>query len=69
MGQSVWRQGTGDPQYRMKIVDLNNLVYTNKPFVLANDVAQIFYVKDMSTKSRKENIRKRIHHTMSQTDT
>lgn len=34
-------------------VDLNNLGYTNKPFVLANDVAQVFYVKDMSTKPRK----------------
>lgn len=34
-------------------VDLNNLEYTNKPFVLGNDVAQVFYVKDMSTKPRK----------------
>src|SRR4051812_26937523 len=37
----------------MTIVDLNNLGYPNKPFVLANDVTQIFYVKDMSTKLRK----------------
>ena len=37
----------------MTTVDLNNLVYADEPFVLANDVAQIFYVKDMSTKSRK----------------
>ena len=28
-----------DPQYGMTIVDLNNLDYTDKPFVLANDVA------------------------------
>ena len=27
--------------------------YTDEPFVLANDVAQVFYVKDMSTKPRK----------------
>jgi hypothetical protein len=34
-------------------VDLNNLAYRDEPFVLANDVAQVFYVKDMSTKPRK----------------
>ena len=37
----------------MTIVDLDSLGYTDKPFVLANDVAQVFYVKDMSTKPRK----------------
>ena len=37
----------------MTTVDLNNLGYTDEPFVLANDVAQVFYVKDMSTKPRK----------------
>src|SRR4051812_5430404 len=42
-----------DPQYKMTTVDLNNLGYPDEPFVLANDVAQIFYVKDMSTKLRK----------------
>src|SRR5215216_5683697 len=42
-----------DPQYEMKTVDLNNLGYIDEPFVLANDVAQVFYVKDMSTKPRK----------------
>jgi hypothetical protein len=50
-------------------VDLNNLGYTDEPFVLTNDVAQVFYVKDMSTKPKKEKIRKRIHHTMSQSST
>ena len=39
-----------DPQYGMTTVDLNNLAYTDEPFVLANDVAQVFYVKDMSNK-------------------
>ena len=34
-------------------VDLNNLGYMDEPFVLANDVAQVFYVKDMSTVPRK----------------
>ena len=43
----------GDPKYGMTSVDLNNLGYTDAPFVLANDVAQVFYVKDISTKPRK----------------
>ena len=30
-----------DPQYVMTTVDLNNLGYTDEPFVLANDVAQL----------------------------
>ena len=34
-------------------MDVNNLRYTDEPFVLANDVAQVIYVKDMSTKPRK----------------
>ena len=58
-----------DPQYRMTILDLKNLGYHTEPFVLANDVAQVFYVKDMSTKTKKEKISKRIHHTMSQSAT
>ena len=37
----------------MTTVDLKNLGYTGEPFVLANDVAQVIYVKDMSTKPRK----------------
>jgi hypothetical protein len=37
----------------MATVDLNNLGYLDKPFVLAKDVAQVFYVKDMISKSRK----------------
>ena len=37
----------------MTTVDLNNLAYADEPFVLPNDVAQVFYVKDMSTKPRK----------------
>ena len=37
----------------MTIVDLKNLGYTDEPFVLANDVVQVIYVKDMPTKPRK----------------
>ena len=44
----------------MTTVDLKNLAYMDEPFVLANDVAQVFYVKDMSTKPRKRNQQKNI---------
>nr|AAX94892.1 transposon protein, putative, CACTA, En/Spm sub-class [Oryza sativa Japonica Group]AAX96420.1 transposon protein, putative, CACTA, En/Spm sub-class [Oryza sativa Japonica Group]ABA92931.1 transposon protein, putative, CACTA, En/Spm sub-class [Oryza sativa Japonica Group] len=37
----------------MTTVDLNKVGYSNEPFVLANDVTQIFYVKDMSSKGKK----------------
>ena len=43
-----------DPQYEMTTVDLKNLGYTDEPFVLANDVAQVIYVKDMSTRPEKK---------------
>ena len=43
---------TEDPQYGMTTVDLNNLAYADE-LVLANDVEQVFYVKDMSTKPSK----------------
>ena len=54
MGQSVRRRVQVDPQYGMTTVDLKNLGYTSEPFVLANDVAQVIYVKDMSSKPRKK---------------
>ena len=53
MGQSVRRRGTVDPQYRMTTADLNNLGYTDEPFVLANDVPQVIYATDVSTRLRK----------------
>ena len=50
-----WVQLTGvtKDQYGMTIVDLNNLGYRDEPFVLAQDVSQVFYVKDMSSKPKK----------------
>ena len=42
-----------DQLYGMTTVDLKNLGYINEPFVLANDVAQVFYMKDMSSRPRK----------------
>src|SRR4051812_49833677 len=38
----------------MTIVDLNNLGYRYEPFVLSNDVSQVFYVKDMSSRPKTE---------------
>ena len=37
----------------MTIIDLNNLGYRDEPFVLTQDVAQVFYIKDMSSKPKK----------------
>ena len=58
-----------DWRYGMTTVDLKNLAYRTEPFVLANDVAQVFYVKDMSSRPKKEKISKLVHHTMSQSAT
>ena len=44
---------TVDKEYGMTTVDLNNIGYKEEPFVLAADVSQVFYVKDMSTKSKR----------------
>ena len=45
--------GVTKVEYGMTIVDLNNLGYRDEPFVLAQDVAQVFYIKDMSSKPKK----------------
>nr|ABA97394.2 transposon protein, putative, CACTA, En/Spm sub-class [Oryza sativa Japonica Group] len=37
----------------MTTVDLNKVGYSDEPFVLANDVMQVFYVKDLSSKGKK----------------
>ena len=40
-------------QYGMTIVDFKKVGYKDEPFVFAKDVAQVFYVKDMSSKLKK----------------
>ena len=35
-------------------MDLNNSGFKDEPFILAADVSQVFYVKDMSTKPKRE---------------
>ena len=62
--QWVKLTGVTKDQYGMAIVDLNNLGYRDKPFVLAQDVAQVFYVKDMSDQRRGSTSKR-----MSQSDT
>ena len=37
----------------MTTVDLNNIGYKDEPFVLAKNVNQVFYVKDMSTNPKR----------------
>ena len=41
----------------MTMVDLKELGYLDEPFVLAKDVTQVFYVQDMSSKSKKDESR------------
>ena len=45
--------GVTKDEYGMTIVDLSNLGYRDEPFVPAQDVAQVFYIKDMSSKLKK----------------
>jgi hypothetical protein len=52
---------TVDHKYKMITVDLNNLGYRDEPFVLAKDVNQVFYVKDMSIKASHSSFRKKKH--------
>ena len=59
MFRCKWVKLTGggvkvDQQYGMTTVDLNNLGYLDEPFVLAKDVAQVFYVKDMASKPKRK---------------
>ena len=54
-----------DQLYGMTTVDLKNLGHTDDPFVLAKDVAQVFYEKDMSSRPKKGKTRIQIHQTMS----
>ena len=37
----------------MTIVDFKKIGYKDEPFVLAKDVTQVFYVKDMASKPKK----------------
>jgi len=45
--------GVTTDQYGMTIVDFKKIGYKVEPFVLAKDVAHVFYVKDMSSKPKK----------------
>ena len=54
MGKATGGRVAVNNQYGMTTVDLNNIGYKDEPFVLAKDVNQVFYIKDMSTKQKRE---------------
>ena len=56
MGEPSWSSITID-WYGKTIVDFKKIGYKDEPFVLAKDVTQVFYVKDMSSKSRKNSVK------------
>uniref|UniRef100_A0A0D9WGK0 Uncharacterized protein n=1 Tax=Leersia perrieri TaxID=77586 RepID=A0A0D9WGK0_9ORYZ len=41
------------PLYGMTTADLKNLAYRDEPFILAKDVTQVFYFKDMCTRQKR----------------
>ena len=45
---------TIDKKYGITTMDLNNIGYKDEPYILATDVTQEFYMKDISTKSKRE---------------
>ena len=53
MGQYDTRRGNGRPAVRNDNSGSEKSWVHNEPFVLANDVAHVIYVKDMSTRPRK----------------
>jgi hypothetical protein len=44
----------------MTIVDFEKIGYKEEPFILAKDVTQVFYVKDMSSKSKNDKPKRHI---------
>ena len=44
----------------MTTLDLKELGYRDKPFLLAKDVTQVFYVHDMSSKPKKNKSRNKL---------
>ena len=44
-------------RYGMTIVNFKKIGYKDELFILAKDVAQVFYVKDMSSKPRKNSVK------------
>jgi hypothetical protein len=43
-------------QYGMTIVVLTKIGFKDEPFILAKNVHQVFYVKDMTSKSKNKNL-------------
>jgi Transposase family tnp2/Domain of unknown function (DUF4218)/Transposase-associated domain/Domain of unknown function (DUF4216) len=53
-------RGVTTDRYGMTIVDFKKIGYKDEPFVLAKDVTQVFYVKDMSSKSKNNEPKRHI---------
>jgi hypothetical protein len=47
-------------RYGMTIVDFKMIGYKDEPFVLAKDMTKVFYVKDMSSKSKNDEPKRHI---------
>ena len=47
------RGGVTIDRYEMTIVDFKKIRYKDEQFVIAKDVTQVFYVKDMASKPKK----------------
>jgi hypothetical protein len=53
--QWVNLNGVKKDEYGMTIVDLTKIGFKDDPFVLAKDVHQVFYVKDMTSMPKNKN--------------
>jgi hypothetical protein len=49
-------KGVDIDAYRMTTVDLKELGYRDKQYILAKDVTQVFYMKDTSNKRRRTSL-------------
>ena len=52
MGESSWRRRNDRPVWDDNS-GLKKIGYKDEPFVLAKDVTQVFYVKDMANKPKR----------------
>ena len=51
------RGGVTTDRYGMTLVDFKKIGYKDEPFVLTKDVMQVFYVKDISSKPKKNQVK------------
>ena len=56
MGEPSWRRRNDRPVWNDNC-GFKKIGYKDEPFVLAKDVTHVFYVKDMSSKPRKNAVK------------